>query len=122
MPRFWGYAFVLSDQSRSLSDLIVEDGYLFMCIRLCILLALVCDFLVWVLYAGGIVEHFGRDKTIALVKDLFHWRSLKKDVVRIVDQCRTCQLTKQRKQNADLYFAFASSSRSMVRHEHGFRA
>ena len=33
----------------------------------------------------------------------FYWPSLKRDVARLVGQCRTCQLTKQRKQNTSLY-------------------
>ena len=55
------------------------------------------------MHAGDLATHFGRDKTIALVEDRFYWSSLKKDVARIVAQCRICQLAKAKKQNTDLY-------------------
>ena len=42
------------------------------------------------MHAGGLAGLFARDKTITLVEDRFYWLSLKKDVVRIVAQCRTC--------------------------------
>ena len=51
------------------------------------------------MHAGGLAGHFGRDKTIALVEDRFYWPSLKRDVSRIVAQCRTCQIAKAKKQN-----------------------
>ena len=55
------------------------------------------------MHAGGLAGHFERDKTIALVEDRFYWPSLKRDVARIVAQCRTCQITKAKKQNTSLY-------------------
>ena len=51
------------------------------------------------MHAGGLTEHFGRNKIIALVEDRFYWPSLGRDVARIVAQCRTCQLAKPKKQN-----------------------
>eukprot|EP00268_Persea_americana_P067965 TRINITY_DN9411_c0_g1_i1.p1 TRINITY_DN9411_c0_g1~~TRINITY_DN9411_c0_g1_i1.p1 ORF type:complete len:151 (+),score=14.57 TRINITY_DN9411_c0_g1_i1:3739-4191(+) len=42
-------------------------------------------------------------KTILLVEDCFYWLSLKRDVVRMIERGRTCQLAKQRKQNMRLY-------------------
>ena len=51
----------------------------------------------------GLARHFRRDKTIALIGDRFYYPSLKKDVARIVAQCKTCQLPKAKKQNTSLY-------------------
>ncbi|RVW69973.1 Transposon Ty3-I Gag-Pol polyprotein [Vitis vinifera] len=48
-------------------------------------------------------EHFGRDKTIVLVEDRFFWPSLKKDVWKVIKQCRACQVGKGSKQNTGLY-------------------
>lgn len=59
--------------------------------------------MVWELHAGGLTDHFGHDKTVALVEDRFYWSSLKRDLGRIVSQCRTCQLGKSKKQNTGLY-------------------
>ena len=47
--------------------------------------------------------HFGRDKTIALVEYRFFWPSLKKDVWKVIKQCRACQVGKGSKQNTGLY-------------------
>ena len=71
--------------------------------KLCIPQTSFRDFLIREMHASGLVGHFGRDKTIALVKDRFYWPSQKKDVYRIVAQCRTCQLAKAKKQNNGLY-------------------
>ena len=84
-------------------DFLVENGYLFKVTKLCLPRASFRDLLIWEMHAGGLAEHFERDKTIALVKDRFYWPSLKKDVARIVAQCRTCQIAKAKKQTTDLY-------------------
>uniref|UniRef100_A0A5B7BML6 RNA-directed DNA polymerase n=1 Tax=Davidia involucrata TaxID=16924 RepID=A0A5B7BML6_DAVIN len=88
---------------RDYVDFILRDGYLFRGFRLCIPRTSIRDFLVWEMHAGGLAGHFGRDKTISLVEDRFYWPSLKRDVARIVSQCRTCQSAKARKQNTGLY-------------------
>ena len=59
--------------------------------------------MIWEIYAGGLSGHFGRNKTIEEVERQFFWSSLKKDVAKLVGQCRTCQLGKHRKQNTGLY-------------------
>ena len=83
--------------SRERSEYTLQDGYLFRETRLCIPRTSLRDFLVWELHAGGLAGHFGRNKTIELVEAQFFWPSLKRDVARIVAQCRTCAVAKQRK-------------------------
>lgn len=61
------------------------------------------EFLIKELHAGGIAGHFVRDKTIELVADKFYWPHLKRDVHRVIQRCRTCQLSKGQKQNVGLY-------------------
>ena len=51
----------------------------------------------------GLAGHFGRNKIIEAVEHRFYWPSLKRDVVRLVSQCRPRQLAKQRKQYSGLY-------------------
>ena len=84
-------------------DFLVENGYLFKVTKLCIPRTSFRDLLIWEMHEGGLARHFGMDKTIALVEDRFYWPSLKNDVARIVAQCKTCQLTKAKKQNTGLY-------------------
>ncbi|KAJ0967944.1 hypothetical protein J5N97_024861 [Dioscorea zingiberensis] len=97
------YSAILAGNRRAHIDFLLRDGYLFRGSTLCIPRTSLRDFLIWELHAGGLAGHFGKDKTIALVEDRFYWPSLKKDVIRVVSQCRTCQLAKARKQNTGLY-------------------
>ena len=55
------------------------------------------------MHAGGLVGHLGKNRTIALVAYCFYWPSLKRDVHRIVSQCRTCQLAKTKRHNPGFY-------------------
>ena len=84
-------------------DFLVENGYLFKVTKLCVPRISFRDLLIWEMHAGGLAGHFGRDKTIALVEDRFYCPSMKRDVARIVAQCRTCQIAKAKKQNIGLY-------------------
>jgi hypothetical protein len=52
----------------TIEDYTIQDGYLFKANKLCIPCTSVQDFLVWELHAGGLAEHFGRDKTIEEVE------------------------------------------------------
>jgi len=61
---------------------------------LCIPCTSLRNYLVQELHDGGLAGYFGRDKIIALVEDKFYLPSPKRDVDRIVSQCRTCQLGK----------------------------
>ena len=51
----------------------------------------------------GVLLVTSNEKTIDAVESLFYWPSLKRDVARLIGQCRTYQLAKQRKQNTCLY-------------------
>ena len=84
-------------------DFLIENSYLFKVTKLCIPRRSFRDLLIWEMHAGGLAGYFGRDKIIAFVEDRFYWPSLKKDVARIVAQCRTCRLAKTNKQNTGLY-------------------
>ncbi|PKU85105.1 hypothetical protein MA16_Dca018219 [Dendrobium catenatum] len=47
--------------------------------------------------------HFGRDKTLALLKENFFWPTIKRDVERYIRSCRTCRVAKTQGTNAGLY-------------------
>ncbi|XP_050387198.1 uncharacterized protein LOC126803432 [Argentina anserina] len=86
-PDFGGiYSALLEKQSKS-AEFVLQDGFLFKGTKLCIPCTSVRDFLILELHAGGIVGHFSRDKTIALVEDRFYWPSLKRDVAKVVERC-----------------------------------
>ncbi|KAI0528907.1 hypothetical protein KFK09_001451 [Dendrobium nobile] len=65
-------------------DFLLEVGYLFKAQKLCIPNTSLREFLVSELHPGGLVGHFGRDKTIEAVEYRFFWPSLKKYVDKIV--------------------------------------
>ena len=50
------------------------------------------------MHAGDLAGQYSRNKTIETVEHMFYWLSLKKDVAKVVGQCRTCQLAEQQKQ------------------------
>ena len=97
------YAALQEGPSSDYVDYLLQDGYLFRGTRLCIPRTSVRDFLIWEMHAGGLAGHFGRDKTIDTVEHRFYWPSLKRDVARIVAQCRTCAVAKMKKQVSGLY-------------------
>lgn len=47
--------------------------------------------------------HFGRNKTLAIIKDKFYWPRMEKDVMKHVKKCNICHMAKSHTQNAGLY-------------------
>ncbi|EOY03120.1 Uncharacterized protein TCM_017603 [Theobroma cacao] len=62
---------------------------------------------------GSGLEHFGRDKTIAMVPDCYYWPKMLKDVDRLVKKCSACQLGKGNSQNKGLVHSFTWTRGSM---------
>jgi hypothetical protein len=62
------HATLSSALHHTIEDYTIQDGYLFKANKLCIPRTSVRDFLVWELHAGGLVGHFGQDKTIEEVE------------------------------------------------------
>lgn len=58
-------------------------------------------------HVGGLAGHFGRDKTLSLIKEHFYWPHLERDVARHIERCRTCHLAKTHGQNTGLYTPLA---------------
>lgn len=69
---------------RSLGDYVVEDGYLFKGLRLCIPRSSLLDKMVRELHSSNLSGHVGRDKTIAGLKEPYYWPQLKRDVGKFV--------------------------------------
>ncbi|GJT51925.1 RNA-directed DNA polymerase [Tanacetum coccineum] len=79
------------------------DGYLFKGARLCIPLCSLREAIVLEGHAGGLAGHFGRDKTLALLREQFYWPKMERDVNRLLERCRTCHIAKTHSSNAGLY-------------------
>lgn len=80
-----------------------HEGYLFKGSRLCIPVSSLRDAIIVESHSGGLAGHFGRAKTLALVRDQFYWPGMGKDVNRVVDRCRICHVSKTHGSNAGLY-------------------
>lgn len=84
-------------------DYLLMNGYLFKGNQLCLPEGSLRLFVIQELHGGGLVGHFGRDKTESLVKERYFWRSLKQDVAHFVQRCLVCQKAKGGVQNTGLY-------------------
>ncbi|KAG8378996.1 hypothetical protein BUALT_Bualt07G0042400 [Buddleja alternifolia] len=82
---------------------LIQDDFLFKDNRLCNPKCTLRQSLISEAHEGGLPGHFRRDKTIALVKENFHWPRMERDVQRRVDRCQTFHITKTRGQNTGLY-------------------
>ena len=45
-------------------------------------------------HSGGMAGHFGRDKTIAILREYYFWSQMSQDVKKFVQSCHVCQATK----------------------------
>ncbi|GJY43102.1 reverse transcriptase domain-containing protein [Tanacetum coccineum] len=70
------------------------DGYLFKGARLCIPLCTLREVIVLEGHAGGLAGHFGRDKTLALLREQFYYPKMEHDVNRILESLPRTQRAK----------------------------
>ena len=54
-------------------------------------------------HSGGLVGHFGFDKTWSFIKEKYYWPQMYKDVQKFVKSCGVCQVSKGVSQNTSLY-------------------
>ncbi|KAK1616639.1 hypothetical protein QYE76_022156 [Lolium multiflorum] len=47
-------------------------------------------------HAGGLMGHFGREKTLLMLADHFYWPNMRRDVDRYVRRCITCNKSKSK--------------------------
>lgn len=83
-----------------------HDGFLFKGKTICIPQCSLREAIIWEAHDGGLAGHFGRDKTVALVKENFYWPKLERDVNRHIQRCKICHLAKSKSQDTGLYTPF----------------
>ncbi|WOH04342.1 hypothetical protein DCAR_0623751 [Daucus carota subsp. sativus] len=82
------------------TDFVLEDGFLFRGIQLCIPDCSLRLKFIQELHNEG---HVGRDRTFQLLAGSYFWPSMRKEVSKFVSRCRVCQLAKGSSTNAGLY-------------------
>nr|GEX81576.1 putative reverse transcriptase domain-containing protein [Tanacetum cinerariifolium] len=80
-----------------------RGGYLFKSVWLCIPLCSLREAIILEGHAGRLAGAFGRDKSFALLRELFYWPKMKRDVNRLLESCRTFHIAKTHSSNACLY-------------------
>ncbi|KAL1194506.1 RNA-directed DNA polymerase-like protein [Cardamine amara subsp. amara] len=80
-----------------------QDGFLFRDKRLCIPQGSMRELLIREDHGGGLMGHFGRDKTLSVLMEHFFWPHLRRDVERFCVKCITCLKAKSRSHPHGLY-------------------
>jgi hypothetical protein len=93
---------VLRDRSQW-TEYMIQEGLLFRGNQLCIPKCSMRENLLKEKHSGGLVGHFGHDKTFSKLNGSYFWPGMRTDVKRFVDRCRICQHTKGKRQNTRLY-------------------
>jgi hypothetical protein len=84
-------------------DFHIQEGFLFKNQNLCIPHSSLRLNLIRELHRGGLGVHFDINKTTTLVKEIYFWPSINKDVKKFVECYKIFQLAKGRSQNIRLY-------------------
>jgi hypothetical protein len=93
---------LLRDRSQW-DEYMIHDGLLFWGNQLCIPKYSMRENLLKEKHSGGLVGHFGHDKTSSKLNGSYFWPGMRTDVKKFVDRCRICQHTKGKRQNTGLY-------------------
>jgi hypothetical protein len=93
-------------------EYLIQGGLLFKGSQLCIPKCSMRDNLLKEKHSGGLVGHFGHDKTYAQLSSSYYWPGMRSDVKKFMDRCRICQYAKGKQQNTGLYQPFPIPDRS----------
>ncbi|KAK1682626.1 hypothetical protein QYE76_043474 [Lolium multiflorum] len=74
----------------------IHDGFLFRANKLCVPESSVRLLLLQESHAGGLMGHFGHEKTLLMLADHFYWPKMRRDVDRYVKRCITCNKFKSK--------------------------
>ena len=76
----------------------INDRFLFKSSLLCIPRCSMCTLLVLESHCGGLMGHFGVDKTLGILKEHFVWPNMRYDVEGYCASCVTCHKAKSTNQ------------------------
>jgi len=75
-------------------DFIVQDGYLFKSIRLCISNSDTRELLIREAHSGSLAGHYAENKTLSMLQEHYYWPRMSKDIQDILKGCATCKVAK----------------------------
>ncbi|KAK1602129.1 hypothetical protein QYE76_017172 [Lolium multiflorum] len=87
---FFGPIFAKCSVDRGFDDFYLHDGYLFKANKICIPESSLRKLLLQESHGGGLMGHFGRDKTLSMLSTHYYWPRMKRDVERLCNRCTTC--------------------------------
>src|SRR2546430_5026138 len=61
------------------------------------------DAIIFEAHNSNLGGHFGRDKTLSIIRENFYWPKMERDVMRHIARCRTCHIAKSHGSNTGLY-------------------
>jgi hypothetical protein len=93
---------LLSDKNQWM-EYLIQGGLLFKGSQLCILKCSMRDNLLKEKHSGGLVGHFGHDKTYVQLSSSYFWPGMRSNVNKFMDICRIFQYAKGKQQNIGLY-------------------
>uniref|UniRef100_A0A151UHV2 Transposon Ty3-G Gag-Pol polyprotein n=1 Tax=Cajanus cajan TaxID=3821 RepID=A0A151UHV2_CAJCA len=81
----------------------IDDGYLFKMEKVCIPKRSIRKLLIKESHEGGLMGHFGVDKTLSFIKERFYWPHMRVDVQRYCSKCIACLQAKSKVMPDGLY-------------------
>nr|KYP34098.1 Retrovirus-related Pol polyprotein from transposon 17.6 [Cajanus cajan] len=83
-------------QQKAFDGFYMVEGYLYKEGRLCIPQGSIRKLLIKESHEGGLMGHFGVEKTLSLLKEKFYWPHMRKDVQRHCFRCLACLQAKSK--------------------------
>jgi hypothetical protein len=100
---FFGPIFEKCSIDRGFDDFYLHDGYLFKANKICIPESSLRKLLLQESHGGGLMGHFGREKTYAMLSTHYYWPRMYRDVERLCRRCTTCLQAKSTSNPYGLY-------------------
>ena len=98
------FSFILSECNlRAYKDFYLLNHYLFKGKRLCIPQGSLRNSLIREAHEGGLMGHFGPNKTLEVLKEHFYWPHMRKHVDKHCKSCIACMRAKSKVQPHGLY-------------------
>jgi phage tail tube protein FII len=89
---------------------IFNDGFVFRANKLCIPASSIRLLLLQEAHEGGLMGHFSVKKTEDILDAHFFWSKMRRDVVRFIARCTTCQKAQSRLNSHGLYMPLPTPS------------